>query len=1227
MAAARSTAGGGGAGPPFVVPFLRNPGFVGRQEDLAEVHALLQKREAVAVRPVAAAGMGGIGKTQLAVEYAYRYAGEYPGGVYWVNAANDWHAELAALAERVGLREDDAEGTERQRRLALAFATFLEAHAGALVVFDNVEDPPALRDPAHAVVPAMLPCRLLFTTRRRDRDSPFASFEVRVLPDDFALQLLLSSEARRGLLVAGGGGGAELEVARAICRALGNLPLAIVLAAAYLGKSPRMALSDYLGRLRRDGGLATADDAGRKVDPRNLGTRHDAAVEATLGAQWEALESEDARRVLKTAALLGEAAEVSRGTLSLLTGLSDVAAGGYGAPLEEALGELAGWSLVEELGEREVRLHPLVREFAERRIGDAGREEFAADCAGNLGEALWEMGRLNDEVAARGVDAVLGDLAVGVQLSRAGEAGWIERLVRALDREAHCLRKWKPEQRPELLLQQVRNRCFEMGEEDGRELAEAALTERGLGYLRERVRSGRESEALVRTLEGHTDGVNGVAVTADGRWVVSASEDNALMVWDLGSGKLVRTLEGHISGVTGVAVTADGRWAVSASHNHTLMVWDLGSGQVVGTLKGHTSGAGGVAMTTDGRWAVSASYDTTLKVWDLRNKQLVYTLQGHTDEVIGVAVTADGRWAVSASYDTTLKVWDLRSGQLVHTLEGHTQQVAGVAATADGRWAVSASYDRTLKVWDLRSGQLVRTLEGHTHYVTSVAVTVDGRWVVSASSDQTLKIWELRSGQLVRTLEGHTSIVTAVTITADGRWVVSASYDRTLKVWDLRSGQNARAFEGHAWRVNGVAVTTDGCWAVSASHDGTLKVWDLGNGEIVRTLEGHTDRVNGVAVTADGRWAVSASGDKTLKVWDLSNGRIVRTLEGHVDWVTGVAVTTDGRWAISASRDQTLKVWDLSNGRMVRTLKGLRSGIAGVAVTADGCWAVSMSYDQTLATWELISGQLVRMFKNNKLYTFGVAVILTLTGTPDLAVTPRVAVTIDGRWAVSASYLGTLTVWDLGSGQIARTLEGHSGSVAGMTVTADGRWAVFASHDKTLRIWDMTTGLAVAVLETHAPLLCCAVASDRLILAGDDAGALHILDWLPPDHPATPAFPVRTAPRRPSLARIPPPELSAVVGLASELRWSAKLTGAEHKDLTDALLSAFPTRDALAHMLRFELDMKLDEIAAPGNLRTTVFELVSFAEAQGWVPRLFEAALARVPGNSALRVIAAKRQT
>src|SRR5262249_26010046 len=110
-----------------------------------------------------------------------------------------------------------------------------------------------------------------------------------------------------------------------------------------------------------------------------------------------------------------------------------------------------------------------------------------------------------------------------------------------------------------------------------------------------------------------------------------------------------------------------------------------------------------------------------------------------------------------------------------------------------------------------------------------------------------------------------------------------------------------------------------------------------------------------------------------------------------------------------------------------------------------------------------------------------------------------VAVTPDGRFAVSASFDETLKVWDLGTGRPVRDLKGHTAQAIGVAGTADGRLAVSASVDKTLKVWDLETGQSIMTLETHAPLWCCAVTpDDKTILAGDEAGALHILDWRTP---------------------------------------------------------------------------------------------------------------------------------
>ena len=254
---------------------------------------------------------------------------------------------------------------------------------------------------------------------------------------------------------------------------------------------------------------------------------------------------------------------------------------------------------------------------------------------------------------------------------------------------------------------------------------------------------------------GHGGGVNAVAISRDGCWLVSGSSDSTVKLWDLASGRLVKTLEGHKDFVRSVAISLDNRWLVSGSEDSTVKLWDLASGRLVNTLEGHKDYVRSVAISADNRWLVSGSDDHTLKLWDLVSGHLVNTLEGQKGWVKSVAISPDNRWLVSGSYDHTLKVWDLASGHLVNTLEGHQGTVRSVAITLDNRWLASGSSDSTIKLWELASGLLVYTLKEHTDYVRSVAISLDNRWLISGSEDSTVKLWDLASGRLVNTLEGH----------------------------------------------------------------------------------------------------------------------------------------------------------------------------------------------------------------------------------------------------------------------------------------------------------------------------------------------------------------------------------------------------------------------------------------------------------------------------------------
>jgi WD40 repeat protein len=1075
-------------GSSFTVPFMRNPDFVGREEELERLHQALMGEGPVGIRsaitvPAGLTGMGGIGKTQLAVEYAYHYQDAYSGGVFWINAAENLYRGFAQLGRQLHPATADRSLDEQIR----AAVSYLRDHPDTLLIVDNLADPASLNRPVSVdLVLAALPCRILFTTRRRDLGR-FQAVEVTVLPEEPALRLLLRHPARQPILDPDH---LEHEEAQTICAVLGYLPLALEVAGAHLGRWPEAPLDAYLQELLARGALPVLDDPRGGLRSEDLPTRHDAAVAATLASQWKMLQSDNARLLLRVAGQLPEAALIPTTRLGLLAGLDDQETDFFGSPLALALRELEDGSLVEELWGDQVRLHPLVLEFAARQTLEEETPTFRQWCAANLATAYEDIVTLEDHCAHRGIDALQEDFIIGLgllpQISGISEEfqsleNRLQSLLRLLQREAHTLRGWDRQWYPVAFAQQVHNRAVDMGLPHLAAIAVARLAQLGKPHLALRWRAPRESPALERTIiTGHAAYPCAVAITPDGRRAISASRDGVIRVWNLRTGQEECTFTDHGDEVLALAVTPDGRHAISASEDGTIKMWDIRTGMEERTLVAeHKDEVQAVAVALDCRCAISVSTDCTLKVWDLQAGEGKRSLISHTGTVCSVTMTHDSQRAVSAFRDGTLEIWNIQTGQLERTFAGCEPGMRSMTATPDGRCAITVSKDR-LKVWNLQSGQVEHTLVGHEFLVYAVAVTHDARRVISGSLDQTLKVWNLQTGQEEHTLAGHADGVTAIAVTPDSSRVVSLSEDGTLKVWNLQIGREGRTLAGHRYHTSAVAVTPDGRYAISASSDQTLKVWDIQAGQEQCVLVGHTEEVNAVAVTPDGHHAISASYDNTLRVWNLQTGQEHYTLTGHTHSVHSVAVMPNGHHAISASEKGTIKVWNLQTRQEEYTIASNHKRMVGaIAVTPDGHHAISASSDYTLKVWNLQTGQLGR----------------TLTGHTNNV--NAVAVTPDGRRAISASTDRTLKVWDLQTGKEERTLTGHKDAVYAVAVTPDGRRAISASREHTLRVWELETGQELAIVILESELVCVALAPDgATILVGDRAGNVYCLCYV-----------------------------------------------------------------------------------------------------------------------------------
>jgi WD40 repeat protein len=292
------------------------------------------------------------------------------------------------------------------------------------------------------------------------------------------------------------------------------------------------------------------------------------------------------------------------------------------------------------------------------------------------------------------------------------------------------------------------------------------------------------AESVV-TLKGHTDTVQGIAFSPDGKRIASGSHDKTVKVWDAETGQAILTFREHEEGIRSVAFSPDGKRIASGGDDTTVKVWDATTGRVILTLKGHSSSVTSVSFSPDGTRIVSGSTDKTAKVWDATTGRVILTFKGHSSSVWSAAFSPNGKRIVSGSHDHTVKVWDAETGLGILTLKGHSGPVYPVAFSPDGTRVVSGSHDQTVKVWDAETGQALLALIGHSSYVRSVAFSPDGKRIVSDSGDRTVKVWDVETGQEMLTLKGHSSELLSVAYSPDGKRIASGGKNPALKIWNL----------------------------------------------------------------------------------------------------------------------------------------------------------------------------------------------------------------------------------------------------------------------------------------------------------------------------------------------------------------------------------------------------------------------------------------------------------
>lgn len=616
---------------------------------------------------------------------------------------------------------------------------------------------------------------------------------------------------------------------------------------------------------------------------------------------------------------------------------------------------------------------------------------------------------------------------------------------------------------------------------------------------------------------GHKDQIRCYDFSADGQFLITGGFDNNLILWNLNSGKQIRIFNGHTSRLRDVSFNRSGSQILSLSADDRVKIHQVETGELL------------FDEGVEGQELYQVFYGPNEKyIYALNNRDGVYVWELNTQKLIGQfkkeyaahyesnLISPDGTKILSLnSYKGSL-VQDIHSGDTVLSIP--FDKVYSQSYSADGKYIAISSRKLFASIFDAETGEKLHDLRDgdarcdgcNTHHQFSP----DSKYIVTMSNKVPVILWDVNTGKKIRSFKQLEERPVQLEFSKNGTYLLVA-VDEMVFVFETKSGKELMAVKSEYIDYFDFKFSDNERFIAMPNEFGGIEIWDVRVGKKIKLIEGFLNREE------DNRLALSRSNwfdqsilnyiqhkrkvsfhptepayiiggvDTCAMLIEMNTGRVLNTFTGHKKGVIAFAFSKDGKWLATAGGDRKILIWDLTDYSLVQTLTGHRETIFDLSFTNDGSQLISGAWDGTFRIWDWRSNEFVMFdFGNNSPYTVGFTpdelYVVATDLTERISFWEKDAVSIfrslvghknivsnfdfdkEGKHIATASWDGTVKVWDVLTGMLVKKQNYHNGSVYSVKFQFEKDWIISAGADNTIIIWDWKGNKVVKELKGHA---------------------------------------------------------------------------------------------------------------------------------------------------------------